>query len=503
MTREAFAWDTFESAYGNGAQVPARLLELRSVQDLDLIQQVLGELAVYGVDNGYLTVAAGPLTALLLEEALQAMTEARPAWPYLVHVFSGLGIGRTRIGLPRTRFSSPHESETERIQAYSLYVQRQSEVEAAVALRWSRMFDALQSAPLRDSVYCVGVASLAGALRDEHMAAVAALYTRSETDGQRASLLLAAPAHASHPTMKTLFDAASAADSVYLRAAAWCGGVSTGQAGAATVREVEQYVAAADQSDEELIWYGGLLAGVVCQAVATSTLARESKLEIFFRCLERTPGEWPLFVSAAAAAAWEIFVLVLGRHYQSRRPLWRLDFNAEELGALAKLRASTTNWLESGHAFPSQFGIFNFDMTIDALLDPPAPLARILRESWPGELHPSPLGSALQRPLVFPSASQGRRAAFTVLARCLMSELDQAELASTLRCTLQLPGYPCRELVLAIERAQRDNGEDPKHPVVSDLASFRRAVEGWASEPLLAALCELFAARTGVRSAVG
>jgi len=499
MKPAVFNWNTFESAHGNGAQVPVRLVELRAVRDLEELQQALGGLAVYGMDNGYLTPAAGALAKLLLAEALRAIAENRPAWPYLVHVFSTLALGRTRIGLPRTNFASPHQSESERVQAYLLYVLRLSEIKTAVARHTSGLFDALQSAPVRDSVYCVGVLSLAGALRDAHLEAVAELSKRLETDGQRASLMLAVFAHASHPALTPLFEAASAADSVYVRAAEWCAAVSAGRAGAASVSEVEEYVAAADHFDEDLIWYEGLLGGVVCQSVAASAVARESKLEVLFQCLERRPGEWPPMVSTPAAAAWEIFVLVFGRHYQSRRPLWRLDFTSEELEALVKLRASAQNWLESGHAFPSQFGIFNFRMTIDALIDPRAPLDRVVGEHWPGDLHPSSLGSALQRPLLFPHASQARNASFALLARRLILELSAPALASTLRCALELPGYPCRELVLAIERAQEDSSEAPDPKLSSDLASFRHAVERWATAPIVDALCDLFAARTGVR----
>lgn len=471
MTTAPFDWSRFESAYGSAADVPARVLAARSLRDVDDLRQELGEFAVFGLDGGYLTQAASALVASFLGEALAACTAGRPAWPYLAHVLAVFGAGRAAFGIAPARFFSPHEAEATRVTKAWERERRQREAAEEVSARAPLLLVAAQSASGRDAVHLIGCMNLASALGAEDIGALAASYKRAENDAQRASLLVPyanAVAQTAAPGRDELFARAFEAPSPYLRAAAWAAGVCflPGAWDVPTGAELEGFVSAANRWDQDFVWYEGLLGGVVCQAVARSRLARSDKLRALLTCLERPPAAVPEpavpLASTGAAAAWELFELVFASHYQRRRPLAPLELDDEQREVLSRLRACSSHWVEVGHEYPSQFGIFDFTLAVDALLACPPALERRLGAAWPGELEAQLALALLLRPLAFPRASDERSRAFSLTVSRLLDGASGDELRTILAATLELPGYPCRELALALhhEAAGRARGSD-------------------------------------------
>jgi hypothetical protein len=178
MTQSRFDWSAFEGPYESAAHVPERLAELRSLPNIDELRQELGEIAVFGLDNGYLTVAAAPLVEILLDEALVADTDSRPAWPYLVHVRLALSVRRLGLGLLPTSFFSPLVSEAERVHGHLVHRERQREVERAVLARAPVMIDAARMADGEDASHWISVLHLAGGLSVDDGAWIAAIFDR-------------------------------------------------------------------------------------------------------------------------------------------------------------------------------------------------------------------------------------------------------------------------------------------------------------------------------------
>jgi hypothetical protein len=155
------------------------------------------------------------------------------------------------------------------------------------------------------------------------------------------------------------------------------------------------------------------------------------------------------------------------------------------------------NWMPLGLSYPSQFGIPEFRLEIGHLTSPSVTLDSLMPPPWPGEAQSCSVFSWLLRPLSFGRQSKERKAAFSFVARHVLTDLAPDHAAEIIHATLALPGFPCRELALSLHAAAVDPLQSVHVQPIGSSATIRDDLTPALGVALTEAIVLSFEQRTG------
>lgn len=478
-----FDWRGLRTAHGDAGSVPESVAAAEAADDpLEALDLVEGA-ATFVCDGGTLNEGAPALATALLRivERREGRGEdgKRPIWPFLRGVLRLVG-ARAAIGehfglAPAAR---PFAGAQVRSPGDVLiYQRRQMEltraVDRTIAAHASVLARSLRAGGSNDRATAIVLAVVAGVREPSLVPGALEGLEAEQTDLTRASLLLGLTRLAETAADVERTDAWIAAELMAggLRAAGaaiaglwrWEHLPEQRERVLAGVKAALGYADARPAPDRfDYGWHEEMPSGEAARAVWGSALEPGAKLALLKAAVQTGPrvphdGLGLPATNAAAAAAWFLMRLGLGRHLDRTTIVGPEDLSDAERDVLRFLREHDT-WMREGGTLVQQFGLPGFHETWPRLLlDAPDVLSTRQAGAW--QLRAvfwsrwKWLRAAIDHT---PVGSEARAAAAAIAARTILEACDlDAAIAVTFAAAAE-PALPFEALLVGVIERIRD-----------------------------------------------